>query len=221
MSDSTDSTPHWSDAWLEHGHGVVADTPALSEAHGTVDTTSEAVSDAIATTDTAHAPKVKKESKPSKMMMKMKEWVHSMTAPLTQPVKDVISKIRGRTMGLVDRMKAGEHLSWKEIMAIVAIIPGASLILGAHYANMFSQKAQAAIESGKKKWEGFLHSLGLGDHATVADIAHAESAHASAPTHPESPHMKTLETVPTAANDDHHEVTSDTPHAEEVHTRAA
>ena len=82
-----------------------------------------------------------------------------MVTPITHPVKSVMNQVRGKTLGLLDRLKAGEHLSKKEILAILVVIPGASLLLGAHYANLFSKKAQAAIEAGKVKWEKFLHSL--------------------------------------------------------------
>ena len=85
--------------------------------------------------------------------------MNKMTDPVTRPVKNTVSKVRSRAMGLVDRLKAGEHLSKKELVSIVVLIPGASLVLGAHYANMFSKKAQAAIEAGKAKWNSWLHSL--------------------------------------------------------------
>lgn len=105
-----------------------------------------------AQTSSAHATKHKTKA-PSRAITAMKNGVHAMTKPITTPVKNVMEKVRSRTMGLVDRLKAGEKLSTKEIIAIIALVPGATFILGAHYANMFSKKAQAAIEQGKAKWE--------------------------------------------------------------------
>ncbi len=155
-----------------------------SGAHDPVGDASAEVADAVADTiDNAKKTSAKSLKKPknikapSKVMVAMKKWVDDMKASVTRPVKNVMSKVRARTMWLVERLQSWGKLSTKEILTVLIIIPGASLILGAHYANMFSKRAQTAIEAGKVKWEAFLHSLWLSSDATTHDISHAEATH--------------------------------------------
>ena len=173
----------------------------------------DAVADTIDSAKKTSAKSLKKTKKikaPSKAMVAMKKWVDDMKASVTRPVKNLMSKVRSRTMWLVERLQSWGKLSTREILTVLIVFPGASLILGAHYANMFSKKAQLAIEKGKAKWESFLHSLWLWSDATTHDIAQAEEAH-----HPEvKPTITSVWQV--GQVDAHHRIATNdvpTPHA--------
>ncbi len=181
--DTVDS--HLTDTHIPNtSHSWEAKVMELSDdSHSPVGDTSAEVADAVADTiDNAKktSPNVLKKTKkikaPSKAMVAMKKWVDDMKASVTRPVKNVVNKIRTRAMDIVNKMRSWEKLSIKQA-SLIFLAPGWLAILATHYANMFSKRAQTAIEAGKVKWEAFLHSLWLSHDATSADIAHAEAAH--------------------------------------------
>lgn len=171
-SDSAPSIDIWSQRW----------EPIIDDSHAHLEDISAGVADAVANamgdTENASATVMKraKKLKASRAMTAMKNRVGQMTAPITKPIKKVMTSIETRAMQLIDQMKHGEHLSMKQL-ALIFAAPGGALILVHHYAKMFSKKAEVAIQAGKTKWEGFLHSLWLWSEATPGDIAQAEAAH--------------------------------------------
>ena len=87
----------------------------------------------------------KKPRTPGKLETKMRKGVREMTAPLTNPVKNTIERVRSRAMGLVEKMKTGGKLTWKEILIIAVASPIPGHLIG-HYAHMLSKKMMSAIE---------------------------------------------------------------------------